>query len=55
VGYEVSVTDLFDTKNTWPDEQYNLDNIDTKLVQSGNYFTLIIDNKKYIDLNLRVD
>ncbi|MCA6380815.1 MAG: hypothetical protein IM602_17905 [Cytophagales bacterium] len=46
VGYEVSVTDLFDTKKSWPDEQYNLDNIDNRLVQGDNYFTLIIDNKK---------
>lgn len=55
IGYEVSVTDLFDTKKTWPDEQYNLDNIDTKLVQGNNYFTMIIDNKKYIDLDLRLN
>ena len=54
IGYEISVTDLFNTKKAWPDEQYNLENIDTRLVQGDNYFTLIIDNKKYIDLNLRL-
>jgi hypothetical protein len=51
VGYEVSVTDLFDTNETWPNEKYNLDNINNKLLQVDNYFSLIIANKKYLDFH----
>lgn len=51
VGYEVSVTDLFDTDDTWPDEKYSLDNINRQSLQVDNYFSLIVANKKYIDLH----
>ncbi len=50
VGCEVSVTDVFDTDEGWPNEKYNLDNIDTDFLEGDNYFTLIIVNKKHIDL-----
>ena len=50
VGYEVSVTDLFDTGDTWPNEKYNLDNINRQSLQVDNYFLLIIANKKHIVL-----
>ncbi|WP_293300248.1 hypothetical protein [Pedobacter sp. UBA4863] len=51
VGYEVSVTDLFVTNETWPNEKYNLDNINKQSLQVDNYFSLIIANKKYVDLH----
>mgnify|MGYP001767539963 CR=1 FL=1 len=51
VGYEVSVTDLFDTGDTWPNENYNLDNINKQSLQVGNSFSLIVANKKYVDLH----
>jgi len=51
VGYEVSVTDLFDTGDTWPNEKYNLDNIKRQSLQIDNYFSLIVANKKHIDLH----
>lgn len=50
MGYEISVTDLFDTNETWPNENYNLDNINKQLMQVDNYFLMIIANKKYVDL-----
>jgi hypothetical protein len=51
MGYEVSVTDLFDTNETWPNEKYNLDNINKQLLNIDNYFSLIIANQKYVDLH----
>lgn len=50
MAYEVSVTDIFDTDETWPDEKYNLDNIRKQFLSTGNYFDLVIANKKYFDL-----
>ena len=50
VGYENTVTDLFDTNETWPDESYNLDNINKGSVQVENYFIAIIANKNQIQL-----
>jgi hypothetical protein len=49
MGYEVSVTDVFDTDETWPNEKYNLDNINKQLLRGDNYFDLIIANKKHVD------
>jgi hypothetical protein len=51
VGYEVSVTDLFDTDNIWPDEKYNLENIKRQSLQVANYFSHIVANKKHIALH----
>jgi hypothetical protein len=51
VGYEVSVTDLFDTDDIWPDEKYNLENIKRQSLQVANYFSHIVANKKHIDLH----
>lgn len=50
MGYEVSVADLFDTEETWPNEKYNLENLNMKSIQVSDYFSLIIVNKKYLDL-----
>lgn len=50
MGYENSVTELFDTTDTWPDEKYRLDNINRQSLQVDHYFSFIIANKKYIDL-----
>ncbi len=44
VGYENSVTDLFDTAEAWPDESYIIENINEKLLSGENYFKLIIAN-----------
>jgi hypothetical protein len=50
VAYENSVTDLFDIAVGWPDEKYKIENISRQLLQSDNYFLLIIANKKHIDI-----
>ena len=50
LGYENSVTDLFNTTDTYPSEEYRLDNISIDLLQVENYFTLIIADKSLIDL-----
>ena len=50
LGYENSVTDLFATSEPYPSEKYSLDNINRQSLQVDNYFSLIIGNKNYIDL-----
>lgn len=51
LGYEVSVTDLFGTDETWPNKKYNLDNISSQSLKVDNCFSLIVANKKYIYLH----
>lgn len=51
LGYENSVTDLFDTSEGWPNEVYNLESINMQLVQVGNYFLYIVANRLYVDLH----
>ena len=53
LGYENSVTDLFNTTDTYPSEEYRLDNISIDLLQVENYFTLIIADKSLIDLQVK--
>jgi hypothetical protein len=50
VGYENSVTDLFNTGETLPHESYSLNNINKSSVQVDNYFIAIIANKEYLQL-----
>jgi len=50
MGFEISVTDLFEISDGWPDERYNIENISRELLQVDNYFSLIIANKKHIDI-----
>jgi len=50
MSYENSVTELFNTTDTWPNEKYNLDNINIQSLQVDNYFSFIIANKNQIDL-----
>ena len=51
MGFENSVTDLFDTGDFWPSETYTIDNINRQSLQVDNYFSLIVANKKHIDLH----
>jgi hypothetical protein len=51
MAYENSVTDLFATGDTWPNDKYSLDNINKQSFQVDHYFLIIIANKKYIDLH----
>jgi|SRR5688572_3651266 len=51
MGYENSVTQLFDTNEPWPNDTYSLDNINKQSFQVDHYFALIVANKKYIDLH----
>ena len=50
VGYENSVTDIFQTSETWPHESYSLDNIDTNSVQVDDYFIAIVANINSVQL-----
>lgn len=50
MAYENSVTDLFATDDTWPNKKYNLDNINKQSFQVDHYFSIIVANKQYIDL-----
>ena len=50
LGYEVSTTDLFDTRDGWPSEKYNLDNIKSRAFHGDDYFLTIIANKRHIDI-----
>ena len=50
LGYENSVTDLFDTIDTWPDDKYDIANLNRDVLQVGHYFSLIIANKNHVDL-----
>ena len=50
IGYENSVTQLFDTTETWPNEKFNLNNINRQSLRVDHYFSFIVANKKYIEL-----
>jgi hypothetical protein len=50
VGYEVSVINLFDTGEAYPNEKYNLNNLARQLMQTDHYFSYIIANKQKVDL-----
>jgi hypothetical protein len=49
LGYEVSVTDLFDTSEGWPDKTYNLNNIKKEAIpgETLDYFEIIVFNTSY--------
>ena len=51
LGYDVSVTELFNSTETWPNEKYNLDSLRKQSLQVDNYFSFIVVNKKYIELH----
>ena len=51
IGYEVSVTDLFDTNDGWPSEKYNLTNFRSQECISENFFITIIANKEFLDIS----
>jgi hypothetical protein len=50
LGFENSVTDIFDTSEGWPNEVYNLERINMRSVQVENHFLYIVANKNYVDL-----
>lgn len=51
VGYENSVSELFDTNETYPNEKYILDNLSKQSLQTDNYYSYIVANKIFIDLH----
>lgn len=49
IGYDTTVTTVFDTSEGWPSDAYDLHNIDLQLIHGDSRYTYVIVNKEYID------